>query len=115
MNMSDMKNIVVLKNLPSNLIDEAIVVLKENKKVHKYQTVDNKEKNKVKNTEIKNDKEYIIKEAEMVIKSYMENLEQKSPKWKNNIKKLEKRYKYSVKLNFLLLFTTILGILFTLI
>ena len=115
MNMSDMKNIVVLKNLPSNLIDEAIVVLKENKKVHKYQTVDNKEKNKVKNTEIKNDKEYIIKEAEMVIKSYMENLEQKSPKWKNNIKKLEKRYKYSVKLNLLLFFTTILGIIFTLI
>ena len=45
----------------------------------------------------------------------MENLEQKSPKWKNNIKKLEKRYKYSVKLNLLLFFTTILGIIFTLI
>ena len=29
MNMSDMKNIVVLKNLPSNLIDEAIVFFKD--------------------------------------------------------------------------------------
>lgn len=113
--MSDMKNIVVLKNLPSNLIDEAIIVLKENKKVHKYLIANNKEKQENENNEMKNDNAYIVREAEMVIKSYMENLEQKSPKWKNNIKKLEKRYKNSIKLNFLLLFTTLLGVIFTLI
>ena len=33
--MSDMKNMIVLKDLPSNLIEEAFVVLKENKKIHK--------------------------------------------------------------------------------
>ena len=33
MNMSDMKNIVILKDLPSNLVDEAIVFLKQNKKI----------------------------------------------------------------------------------
>lgn len=33
MDVSNMKNIIVLKNLPSNLVEEAIVVLKENKKV----------------------------------------------------------------------------------
>lgn len=115
MDMSDMKNIVVLKNLPSNLIDEAIIVLKENKKVHKYLIANNKEKQENENNEMKNDNAYIVREAEMVIKSYMENLEQKSPKWKNNIKKLEKRYKNSIKLNFLLLFTTLLGVIFTLI
>lgn len=112
MNMSDMKNIVVLKNLPSNLVDEAIIVLKENKKVHKYQVIDtneNKEKNK--NSQIKNTKEYIIKEAEMLIKSYTEELEKKSPKWKNNMKKLEKRYKQSVKLNFILGIMTVISIM----
>ena len=115
MDMSDMKNIVVLKNLPSNLIDEAIIVLKENKKVHKYLIANNKEKQENENNEMKNDNAYIVREAEMIIKSYMEKLEQKSPKWKNNIKKLEKRYENSIKLNFLLLFTTLLGVIFTLI
>ena len=116
MNMSDMKNIVVLKNLPSNLVDEAIIVLKENKKVHKYQVINiNENKEKDKNNEIKNTKEYIIKEAEMLIKSYTEELEKKSPKWKNNIKKLERRYKSSIKLNIFLIFTTILGIIFNVI
>ena len=32
--MSDMKNMIVLKDLPSNLIEEAFVVLKENN--HKF-------------------------------------------------------------------------------
>ena len=31
MNNLDMKNIIVLKDLPSNIIDEAIVILKDNK------------------------------------------------------------------------------------
>ena len=31
MNDVDMKNIIVLKDLPSNIIDEAIVILKDNK------------------------------------------------------------------------------------
>ena len=111
--MSDMKNMIVLKNLPSNLIEEAFVVLKENKKIHKYQIADNKEK--AENKELKNNKEYIVKEAEMLIKSYTEDLERKSPKWKNNMKRLETRYKNSVKINFFLFFTTILGIIFSLI
>ncbi len=112
--MSNMKNMIVLKDLPSNLIEEAFVVLKENKKIHKYQMIENKEDNK-KSKEVKNNKEYIIKEAEMLLKSYTEELEKKTPKWKNNMKKLEKKYKNSIKLNFLLLFTTILGAVFSLI
>lgn len=109
-----MKNMIVLKDLPSNLIEEAFVVLKENKKIHKYQMIENKKDNK-KSKEVKNNKEYIIKEAEMLLKSYTEELEKKTPKWKNNMKKLEKKYKNSIKLNFLLLFTTILGAVFSLI
>ena len=41
----------------------------------------------------------------MLLKEYDDNLENKTP----NIKKLEKKYKFSVKLNFILLFTTALG------
>ncbi len=112
MKQNDMKNIIVLKDLPSNLIEEAIVFLKENKKIHKYQMVDAKE-NKEKQ-EKEQDNQYIVKEAEMLLKSYTENLEKQSPKWKNNMKKLEKRYKNSVKLNFVFLFTTVLTIVFSL-
>ena len=111
--MNNMKNMIVLKDLPSNLIEEAFVVLKENKKIHKYQIAETKEQ-KVEPKNI-NNKEYIIKEAEMLLKSYTENLERETPKWKNNMKKLERKYKNSVKLNFFLLFTTILGIVFSLI
>ena len=31
-----LQNMIVLKNLPSNLVEEAIVVLKQNKKAKKY-------------------------------------------------------------------------------
>ncbi len=115
MNMSDMKNMIVLKNLPSNLIEEAIVILKENKKIHKFQTADIKNEAKSENKDEKKDSGYIVKEAEMLVRSYTEKLEKNSPKWKNNMKKLEKRYKNSVKLNFFLLFTTILGIVLAII
>lgn len=116
MNMSDMKNMIVLKNLPSNLVDEAIIILKENKKIHKYEMADakeenskeeNKERNKKDNVK-QDDKNYIIKEAEMLVQSYTKELEEKSPKRQYNIKKLEKKYKNSVKLNFFLGSTTII-------
>lgn len=116
MNMSDMKNMIVLKNLPSNLVDEAIIILKENKKIHKYEMADakeenskeeNKERNKKDNVKQDN-KNYIIKEAEMLVQSYTKELEEKSPKRQYNIKKLEKKYKNSIKLNFFLGSTTII-------
>lgn len=120
MDTSNMKNMIVLKNLPSNLIDEAFVVLKENIAVKKYQYIENDReqntndnKEKIKKTE--NNTDYIIKEAENVISQYITNIEMKSPKWKNNMKKLEKRYRQSVKINFILGFTTIIGILLSLI
>lgn len=122
MDISKMRNIVVLKNLPSNLVDEAIVVLKENKKVKKYQYVDetvNKASCKANKTANKNEKDsteqYIVKEAEMLIDNYIKKLETKSPKWKNNMKKLESKYKTSVKLNFLLGFATVVSLLISLV
>ena len=114
MDTSNLKNIVVLKNLPSNLVEEAIVVLKKNKKLHKLEMAEVKE-NKLKSNGKERNEQYIVKEAEMLVKEYTDELEKQSPKWKKNIKKLEKKYKLSVRMNFLLLFTTVLGIIFNLI
>ena len=120
MDMSNMKNMIVLKNLPSNIVEEAIVVLKENAKVKKYQYADKEDKKSVskgkeKVTKPVNNSEYIIKEAESVISNYISNLETKSPKWKNNMKKLEKKYKQSVKLNFVLGFVAVISFLVSII
>ena len=114
MDMSNMKNMIVLKNLPSNIVDEAIVILKENARIKKYQYAENEEKksqNKGKEKEVKsvNNSEYIIKEAESVISNYISKLETKSPKWKNSMKKLEKKYKQAVKLNFILGFVAVIS------
>lgn len=89
MDTSKMKNIVILKNLPSNIVDEAIVFLKTNQKILKTEVVDNKNCNR--NFENKNTKEYIINEAEMVISDYVSNLEKN--KKNNQNKDLEIKYK----------------------
>ena len=131
MEIGNMKNIVVLKNLPSNLIEEAIVVVKDNKKLQEYKYADTKNskiekeentKRIIKKVSSKNASDtivepnkYIIKEAEMVINNYLSTLEVKSPKWKNNMKKLEGKYKKSVRINVVLAFITVLSIVFSLI
>ena len=107
--MSDMKNMIVLKNLPSNLVEEAIIILKENNKIHKYQTISSNEENM---EEEKEQIGYIVKDAEMVIKSYLDRIENNSPKKERNIKKLEKKYKNSIRLNLFLFLTTVVGIIF---
>ncbi len=51
-----MKNIIILKDVPSNLIDEAIIILKENNANNK-----------------KRREEYAKDEAKNIIKEYIEN------------------------------------------
>ncbi len=90
-----MKNIVVLKNLPSNLVEEAIVILKCDKKrteCIKKHIKNNSLQKDIKTMDKPND--YIVKEAEMVISNYISNIEnQKLTKTKRDNKKLEKKYK----------------------
>lgn len=92
-----MKNIVVLKNLPSNIIEEAIVILKGDKK--KIECVKKHIKNTSSKKEVKSidkPKDYIVKEAQMVISNYISNIENQKLA-KNNKKdnrKLERRYRY---------------------
>ena len=44
MESSKMKNMVILRNLPSNLVEEAIVILKSSKKVRKLEKIENSKK-----------------------------------------------------------------------
>lgn len=115
MNSENMKNIIILKNLPSNLIDEAIVVVK-NKKESKdinYKTLmqDGKsraiqgymkeeELKKIENIK-KEERNYIIKEAEMVVTNYIAKIE-KPILAEKKMKKLEKLYKKVRILNVML-------------
>ena len=90
MEKSRMKNIVVLKNLPSNLIEEAWVVVKSKKTAKKMECVDKKIK---KSDENCTDSSYIVREAESVLSSYANVIEQKDKKnldsiWKKKYKKL---------------------------
>ena len=91
MNTGNLKNIVVLKDLPSNLVEEAIVVLKENQKIPKLEpaSTDKKESNS-EPQKIKNSKDYIIKEAQMLISEYISKIESKNKKENQSIQKLNK-------------------------
>ena len=92
MEESKLKNMVVLKNLPSNLIEEVIVILKSNKKVKKLEKIDKEKRNeeeKIKTN--KNNKEFVIKEAEMIITSYITKIEEN--KQKNQKNKIEQTKK----------------------
>lgn len=96
MEASKLKNMVVLKNLPSNIVDEAIIVLKSNKKVKKLQKIENK---RMKSEESgKKDKEYILKEAEMLVNSYVSKVENNKTTIidKESKQKYNKLKKYSI-------------------
>lgn len=108
MESSNLKNMVVLKNLPSNIIDEAIVVLKSNKKAKKLQKVE-KTKSLSSNEKTTNEKDYIIKEAEMIVNNYINKIENTKEKdfFQKGIKKKYKNLKkYAI-------FVTIFSILET--
>ena len=118
------RNIIILKNLPSNLIDEAIIVVKNKKKLKEFNYTDMlncKENNGIIQGEIKNDiirkiesmrkeqKNYIVKEAEVVVNSYIQKIEENLAYKKTD--KIKKSYKKLKKLNFALIITTLISIL----
>lgn len=105
MEASNLKNMVVLKNLPSNIVDEAIIVLKTNKKSKKLQKI---EKNNQVDKEEKKDKDYILKEAEMLVNSYVSKVEIKDIKKENVSQKQKNRYE---KLKKYAIATTVLCII----
>ena len=102
-----MDNIILLKNLPSNLVEEAIVVLKEN---HKLPAAERKYV--VENRKVKEEKQenYIIKEAEMLVMDYIQKLENRKQK-RENMDWLQK-YKQVKRWNYaLIVISAIVGVL----
>ncbi len=92
----ELRNIVVLKDLPSNLVEEAIVILKGDKR--KIECLKKHIKNdtlKKQTQKIDKPKDYIVKEAQMVISNYISNIENQR-KYKNSKKSnrnMERKYK----------------------
>lgn len=90
MNTSNMKNMIVIKDLPSNIVEEAIIILKANQKIKKNIHVPKENKEKTEVVDKKDD--YIIKEAEMIISKYISDMEDKNNN-KSKDKILMKKYK----------------------
>lgn len=116
--MNNMKNIVILKNLPSNIIEEAIVVVKNKKQILDDVDINNKNKNEVqgymsnddfkKMEKIKQEsREYVVKEAESVIANYLEKVSDRERRKKR--KNIEARY-YKIKyMNIALILLTMMS------
>lgn len=108
MEKSQMKNIVVLKNLPSNLIEEAFVIVKSKKTAKSLEYIDKKDKIDKKE---KGTSDYIIREAESVISSYINVVDKKDKK--EDSLKVNKKYKrlrfYSIGMTVAWILTLILS------
>lgn len=91
MEKESMKNMVILKNLPSNIVEEAIVILKPNVKLKSLNLAENNQKSKSKKQE--NSRKYIINEAEIIISNYLSKIENEKKKTASVNKKIENKYK----------------------
>lgn len=110
MESSDMKNMVVLKNLPSNMVEEAIIIFKETQKVKQKELID-KRKNLNENEIQTKSKEYILREAEMLVTDYINKIENKK-RFNDNkdiISKYNKLKKYSIGSTVLLILSIIIN------
>ena len=106
MNEDKTRNMVVLKDLPSNIAKEAYIVLKPNIRI--------------KNKEVKTTEEkwpvYIVKEAENVINNYLSSIEDNKKHLKNfDIERLKKKNKKLKKLCIGLGFCLIVNLLLQLV
>ena len=109
MNTSQMKNIIVLKNLPSNLVDEAIVILKNNVKVKNKEIVENGNLNFSKENKVDSN-ELAIKEAENIIQNYIKNLE-RPKETKKELRNMNIKYKKLQISSFFLGIVALIGII----
>lgn len=90
MDSNQMKNIIVLKNIPSNIVDEAFIILKDNKKIKSLERIDKQVNSQ---TGKEKTKEYIVKEAEMVIANYLSKIEKEKQVKNYSVRQIEIKYK----------------------
>lgn len=110
MESSDMKNIVVLKNIPSNMVEEAIIIFKETQKVKQIEFIDKGKK--VNSIEVQpKSRDYILKEAEMLVSDYINKIEKKRKQSNNKdvIEKYKNLQKYSIVSTVLLVISLIIN------
>lgn len=82
--MENMRNIIRLKDVPSNIIEEAILIFKENKKAKKFEFSNKFNRN---GEDDNDDKSYVVKEAELIISDYLKETEGKKLTSNNGINK----------------------------
>ena len=89
----DFKNMIILKDLPSNIVKEAYVVFKSNKMIKKFQKINKNNEKKTQNIE---DNQYAIKEAEMLVLDCIEKVEksEKEVILNSRVNKKLKKYAY---------------------
>lgn len=102
MDINNMRNIVILKNLPSNLVEEAFVVLKKNQKIKKLEYAENNSDKFLSDKVQEKDDEYIIKEAELLVSNYISKIENQDFSGKKLESAMLKKYKRLKNLVFVL-------------
>lgn len=103
MQLSKKKNTIILKGMASNVVEEAIVVLKPNVKIKQNEY-------KIKKTQKaseENQKIIIVNEAQKTIENYVMNLQKNS---KSEIGKIKKKYIISQIYNVILTIGLIISI-----
>lgn len=93
--MEGLKNMIVVKNIPSNIVEEAFIIVKENLKIENLD-IDKKNKNNL-----------IIKEMEDIIQNCESIIEKNEED--NRIQKIEKKYNRLKKITAMLGVLAILG------
>lgn len=93
MNREKMKNMMILKNLPSNIVDEAIVILKPNVNLKSLDRINKKSSNKKNCKNNVSNKNYIVNEAEMLISNYISKIEENKHKKRKEEKYIIVKYK----------------------
>jgi len=110
--MESLKNMLVLKDLPSNLIEEAYIVLNPNLKlkINEMESKEKKEENTTENNKVLL-KDYILEEAKYVLLNYVSKFETKTEKINNKL--LEQKYKKLKKITMFTLISFLVYIILT--
>ena len=107
---NNFKNTIVLNNLPSNIIDQAIIILKKGVKTKELEKVDKSKFLDCEKVKYK-EKEYIVKEAEMLVDNCIKEIENKNNNDKIKLK-IDEKCKKLKKIILILSFISVIQFVF---
>lgn len=108
MENKSMKNIIMLDNLPSNIAESAIVVLKNNKKIKKPELIKNNNSKK-QIMSVNKPQDYVIKEAELVVQNCIMEIERNYLSKKTE-KNLQTKYRKARLINHFLVSSLVISL-----